>query len=70
MVDGLSVMCASGIYNPDNNFQRSCFQFCFMDYIQSELDKTATLWNSHRIRPDSLNLRTGVFYNVCVALAS
>ena len=44
-------MCSADIYNPAHNFQRNCLQYCFMRFIEADLQQAAALWNSHRIRP-------------------
>lgn len=52
-MDYFSDLYDSGVYDPDNRFQRTCFQFCFMDFIQLQLNETAVAWNCHRIRPNT-----------------
>lgn len=44
-------MCYARIYNPAKDFQRNCLQYCFVPFIESDLQQAASLWNSHRIRP-------------------
>ena len=43
-------LCDEGLYDPSVDIQKKCLQFCFMDFIQNELNETKKLWNSHRIR--------------------
>ncbi|XP_062614152.1 uncharacterized protein LOC134275889 [Saccostrea cucullata] len=60
MMDYFSDLYSVGIYNPDNRFQKSCFQFCFMNILQKELESTALAWNSHRIRPNTGSCPAGI----------
>ena len=59
-MDYFSDLCSSGVYDPDNRFQRYCFQFCFMKVLQKELDNIAVSWNSHRIRPNTGSCPAGI----------
>ena len=43
-------LCNSGFYNPGKYFAKNCLQYCFMALINTDLQETASLWNSHRIR--------------------
>ena len=42
-----------GLYNDDDEFERECLKFCFMQVIQKELNVIARNWNLHRIRPSN-----------------
>ena len=37
-------------FDPGIDYHIDCFRFCFLSVIQTELDETKKLWNSHRIR--------------------
>ena len=43
----------SSLYYDDDIVHRECLKFCFMDVIQSELNRAALQWNVHRIPPSS-----------------
>ena len=43
-------MIDTAIFNPGIPFHVECARFCFLPLLQTELDETVTLWNSHRIR--------------------
>jgi hypothetical protein len=59
-IDYFSDLCLAEVYNPDHRFQRSCFQFCFMNLLLRELDNIAVSWNSHRIRPNTGSCPAGI----------
>lgn len=40
----------SGIYNFENPLTKECLKFCFMNALQTDLDRIAQHWNSHTIR--------------------
>ena len=42
-----------GLYNDDDEFERECLKFCFMQVIQKELNTMMRSWNLHRIRPSN-----------------
>ena len=42
-----------GLYNDDDEFERECLKFCFMQVIQKELNTMVRNWNLHRIRPSN-----------------
>ena len=43
-------MVDAGILDLSLKYHIDCLRYCFLGIIQSELDETAGLWNSHRIR--------------------
>ena len=43
-------MCDSGILETDIDYHIASLRFCFMGLLQTELDETVYLWNTHRIR--------------------
>lgn len=51
---------ASGTYNPDQPFQKSCMQYCLMAVVQRHLDVALHLWNSHNIRPSNAPCPNGI----------
>lgn len=59
-MDYFSDLSSAGIYNPDHKFQKSCFQFCFMNLLQKELDNIAVSWNSHQIRSNTGSCPAGI----------
>ncbi|OWF36955.1 hypothetical protein KP79_PYT02570 [Mizuhopecten yessoensis] len=40
-----------GMFDIDNPVVKECLRFCFMDALQTDLDRIAQHWNSHDIRP-------------------
>lgn len=57
-----------GIFCDHDTVQVECLRFCFMPMIQGELNKVATHWNLHMIRPlhnvESPSCRPDVLYYV------
>ena len=53
-IDFFKDLAASGNFEPGNLIHTCCLQFCFMALIQEELDKVASEWNRHRIRPSRM----------------
>jgi hypothetical protein len=43
----------SGLYQDDKIIHQECLRFCYMDVLQNELNRVATQWNTHRIRPSN-----------------
>lgn len=41
----------TGMFDLDNPVVKECLRFCFMDALQTDLDRIANHWNSHVIRP-------------------
>ena len=40
----------SGMFDFENPIIKECLRFCFMDALQTDLDRIAHHWNSHNIR--------------------
>ena len=57
-----------GIFCDHDPIHLECLRFCFMPFIQGELNKVATHWNLHKIRPshnvESSSGRPDVLYYV------
>lgn len=51
---------ASGTYDPDQPFQKSCMQYCLMAVVQRHLVVALHLWNSHNIRPSNAPCPNGI----------
>ena len=67
-IDFFKDMRDEGIFCDDDPIHLECLRFCFMPLIRGELNKVATHWNLHKIRPshnvESPSGRPGVLYYV------
>ena len=43
-------MVESGIYNPEIEWEKICFRFCFSRLVQKKLNDCKSHWNTHHIR--------------------
>lgn len=44
-------MVTNGSFTPGNIRQTDCLRYCFIPFVQADLDVVRHQWNTHRIRP-------------------
>lgn len=60
MIDFFKEMVNDGLYNPANELELYCFQYCFASVLQNGLDEVTEHWNSHLIRKSRYDTVSGI----------